>query len=92
MKRSLRIALTWTWIRRSNYSHEIQRDIIDAHVIVSGYMVPYVRYGHWRWLKLPEKPMNRMTEALFSGGIIGDGTYWTRQRREERNPESDEVG
>ncbi|MDW2051937.1 ABC transporter substrate-binding protein, partial [Vibrio sp. 977] len=31
---------------------------------------------HWRWLKLPEKPMNRMTEALFSGGIIGDGTYW----------------
>jgi microcin C transport system substrate-binding protein len=20
--------------------------------------------------------MNRMTEALFSGGIIGDGTYW----------------
>ncbi|ELY2118227.1 ABC transporter substrate-binding protein [Vibrio parahaemolyticus] len=62
--------------KKIQLGHEIQRDIIDAHVIVTGYMVPYVRYGHWRWLKLPEKPMNRMTEALFSGGIIGDGTYW----------------
>lgn len=48
-----------------NFSHQIQRLITDADVIVPGYMVTYAREAHWRWIKFPNDPMTKRTQALF---------------------------
>lgn len=58
-------------------SREIQTKVIEAAVIVPGYMVPYTREGHWRWMKYPEKPMTKRSASLFSGSFSpGLGVYW----------------
>lgn len=63
--------------KKHAFSHQIQRLIGDAYVIVPGYMVPYTRAGYWRWLKYPEPAMTRQTDTLFTtGGALGLGTYW----------------
>ncbi|CAG21270.1 extracellular solute-binding protein [Photobacterium profundum] len=55
-------------------SREIQQVVADANVIIPGYMVPYVREGYWRWLKVPNQPMTKLTEAMFDP--IGISTFW----------------
>ncbi|EGA69727.1 ABC-type dipeptide transport system, periplasmic component [Vibrio sinaloensis DSM 21326] len=46
-------------------SHQIQDYVTDASIIVPGYMVPYSRAVHWRWVEYPQQPMTKKTEAIF---------------------------
>ncbi len=63
--------------KREALSRQIQKIVADASVIVPGYMVPYTREAYWRWMKLPQQPMTKKTESLFSIGAPYDlGTYW----------------
>ncbi|WP_439333864.1 extracellular solute-binding protein [Vibrio agarilyticus] len=62
--------------KKVTLGHQIQQKVTDAYVIVPGYMVPYVRYGHWRWVKFPEKPMQRWTQDVLMSAQLGDGTFW----------------
>lgn len=58
-------------------SRQIQTIINDAAVIVPGYMVPYTREGHWRWMKYPEQPMTKRTAMLFPNAFSpGLGVFW----------------
>ena len=63
--------------KREALSRQIQQIVADAGIIIPGYMVPYTRVAYWRWMKLPEEPMTKKTEGLFSIGAPYDfGTYW----------------
>lgn len=60
--------------KRFALSHQIQDYVAEANIIVPGYMVPYTRAVHWRWLKLPEAPMTKATENIFHPMDIGN--FW----------------
>ncbi|CCN71913.1 extracellular solute-binding protein [Vibrio nigripulchritudo] len=63
--------------KRHSLSHQIQQKITEAHVIVPGYMVPYSREAHWRYIKFPKNAMTRMTEAMFpTNRVLGLHTFW----------------
>jgi microcin C transport system substrate-binding protein len=63
--------------KREEMSREIQQIVADASIVIPGYMVPYTREAHWRWMKYPEHPMTKKTESIFSAGAPSDlGTYW----------------
>ncbi|HDZ9177765.1 extracellular solute-binding protein [Vibrio cholerae] len=63
--------------KKMNFSHQIQKLIADADVIVPGYMVTYAREAHWRWIKFPNDPMTKRTQALFPvDREIGLHTFW----------------
>ncbi|CAE6882085.1 ABC-type oligopeptide transport system [Vibrio sp. B1REV9] len=58
-------------------SRQIQSKVIDASVIVPGYMVPYTREGHWRWMQYPESPMTKRSASLFPSSFSpGLGVFW----------------
>ncbi|MCF8778229.1 extracellular solute-binding protein [Vibrio sp. IRLE0018] len=60
--------------KRFALSHQIQDYVSAANIIVPGYMVPYTRAVHWRWLKMPETPMTKATENIFHPMDIGN--FW----------------
>lgn len=60
--------------KRFALSHKIQDYVSAANIIVPGYMVPYTRAVHWRWLKMPENPMTKATENIFHPMDIGN--FW----------------
>ena len=51
--------------KRYQLSHQIQDYVTDASIIVPGYMVPYSRAVHWRWIEFPKQPMTKKTEMFF---------------------------
>jgi microcin C transport system substrate-binding protein len=63
--------------KRYQLSHQIQDYVSDAAIIVPGYMVPYTRAIHWRWLKMPANPMTKKTEDFFHPMEISN--FWIDQ-------------
>ncbi len=62
---------------RIDLSKEIQGIIHDTAAFVPTFMVPYVRQGYWRWLKLPEFYGTRRSEGLFSlFDATTGGLFW----------------
>lgn len=51
--------------KRYELSHQIQDYVTEANIIVPGYMVPYSRSVHWRWIQYPQSPMTKSTESMF---------------------------
>ena len=60
--------------KRYQLSQTIQKMVTDAYIIVPGYMVPYTREAHWRWVKYPDPAMTRKTESIFYP--VEFGTFW----------------
>lgn len=60
--------------KKQQLSRDIQQDITDAFVIVPGYMVPYTRDAHWRWVKFPQNPMTKKTNSIFN--ILDTSNFW----------------
>ncbi|WP_261883159.1 extracellular solute-binding protein [Vibrio pelagius] len=60
--------------KRYQLSHQIQDYVTQANIIVPGYMVPYSRAAHWRWVQYPENPMTKQTESIFHPMDIG--SFW----------------
>ncbi len=62
---------------RIGLSRIIQNKIHDICAYVPTYMIPYVRLGYWRWMKLPEFHGTRMSESLFDpfSSTLG-GLFW----------------
>ncbi|KJY66466.1 extracellular solute-binding protein [Vibrio nigripulchritudo] len=62
---------------KQSLSQKIQQIIVDANVIVPGYMVPYTREAYWRYMKFPDQPMTKRTKSLFTiSRTIGLQTFW----------------
>ncbi|THB81416.1 MAG: ABC transporter substrate-binding protein [Desulfobacteraceae bacterium] len=58
-------------------SMKIQPLIHDTGAFVPTFMVPYVRQGYWRWLRLPEFHGTKRSENLFSPfGTSTGGVFW----------------
>ncbi|XNJ81509.1 extracellular solute-binding protein [Vibrio cyclitrophicus] len=60
--------------KRYQLSYQIQDYVTQANIIVPGYMVPYSRAAHWRWVQYPESPMTKQTESIFHPMDIG--SFW----------------
>ncbi|MGF1726002.1 extracellular solute-binding protein [Photobacterium nomapromontoriensis] len=60
--------------KKQAISHQIQQTVSDEYLIVPGYMVPYTREAHWRWMKYPTPAMTMNTNALFS--VVDLATFW----------------
>jgi microcin C transport system substrate-binding protein len=61
---------------RINLSLKIQEKIDEIGCFVPSFMVPYVRVGYWRWMKLPTKPAGtKVSESLFE--VVPDPNYGT---------------
>ena len=62
---------------RIDLSKKIQVLIHDTGAFVPTFMVPYVRMGYWRWMKLPDHHGTRRSESLFDpfDSSVG-GLFW----------------
>lgn len=60
--------------KRYELSHQIQEYVKEANIIVPGYMVPYSRVAHWRWVKIPKDGMTKATEWVLHPMDIGN--FW----------------
>ncbi|MFD2176265.1 extracellular solute-binding protein [Veronia pacifica] len=76
--------------KRAEISHQIQKIVEDANIIVPGYMVPYDRQVHWRWVKFPSTPMTKQTELIFSP--IDLSTFWIDTEVEKETREAMKAG
>ena len=62
---------------RVKLSLEIQKKVFDQAVFVPTFMVPYVRHGYWRWLKLPLFHGTKKSTSLFDPfGSMTGGLFW----------------
>ncbi|MFH1156581.1 MAG: extracellular solute-binding protein [Pseudomonadota bacterium] len=62
---------------RKTLSREIQVKINDQGAFVPTFMVPYVRFGFWRWLRLPPWHGTKLSEDLFDPfGSMTGGLFW----------------
>lgn len=59
---------------RYDLSHQIQDYVTNANIIVPGYMVPYSRAVHWRWVQYSDNAMTKQTQAFFHPMDIGN--FW----------------
>lgn len=62
---------------RIRLSRQIQQLIHDTGAFVPTFMVPYIRMGYWRWMKLPEFYGTRRSGSLFDpfSSMVG-GLFW----------------
>ncbi len=60
--------------KKQKISHQIQQLLANEFLIVPGYMVPYSREAHWRWVQLPEKAMTKQTNSIFDPKGIAN--FW----------------
>ncbi len=62
--------------KRKLLSREIQAKIHEIGAFIPTFMVPYVRYGYWRWLRLPQFHGTKLSDSLFdpfnsmTGGLL----------------------
>lgn len=62
---------------RMALSKDIQLLIHKTGAFVPTFMVPYVRLGYWRWLKLPEHNGTRRSDSLFDPfSSTTGGLFW----------------
>ena len=62
---------------RVKLSLVIQSKVYDQAVFVPTFMVPYVRHGYWRWLKLPLSHGTKKSSSLFDPfGSMTGGLFW----------------
>lgn len=71
--------------KRYQLSYQIQDYVTEANIIVPGYMVPYSRAAHWRWVQYPENPMTKQTESIFHPMDIGNFWIDADVKRETQN-------
>jgi microcin C transport system substrate-binding protein len=73
---------------RKSLSRTIQEKIHDQAAFVPTFMVPYVRQGFWRWMRLPESHGTKLSGSLFdpfdstSGGLFWYDSALHDQTRE----------
>ena len=65
---------------RVELSLKIQQKVDDQAVFIPTFMVPYVRQGYWRWLKLPAFHGTKKSDTLFDPfGSTAGGLFWIDQ-------------
>ena len=71
--------------QRKVLSRQIQVVIDRQGAFVPTFMVPYVRFGFWRWLQLPSFHGTKVSESLFDPfSAMTGGLFWfDRQRYDE---------
>ncbi|RXJ72004.1 ABC transporter substrate-binding protein [Veronia nyctiphanis] len=60
--------------KKKQLSRDIQKIVQEASVLVPGYMAPFSRGGHWRWVKFPSNPMTKQTISAFDPVEISN--FW----------------
>ncbi len=78
---------------RIDLSLVIQNKIHEIAAYVPTFMVPYVRTGFWRWLRLPSFHGTRMSEGLFDpfSSTVG-GLFWIDKKIREQTLDAMKKG
>jgi microcin C transport system substrate-binding protein len=67
---------------RIGLSKEIQAKVYEQAVFVPTFMVPYVRMGYWRWLRLPTFHGTKKSGTLFDPfSSMTGGLFWFDKNR-----------
>ena len=78
---------------RKRLSKEIQEEIHEQGAFVPTFMVPYLREGYWRWIRLPEFHGTRKSETLFDPfNTMTGGLFWIDTKEKERTLEAKDSG
>ncbi|GAB1263104.1 extracellular solute-binding protein [Aurantivibrio plasticivorans] len=79
-------------------AHAIQEKIHEHGAFIPAYMVPYVRQGYWRWMKLPQTPGTKWSDTLFDFtavnsnlGTIG-GLFWIDEEVKQETLDAMKTG
>ncbi|OQY00636.1 MAG: ABC transporter substrate-binding protein [Desulfobacteraceae bacterium 4572_130] len=63
--------------QRKKLSLKIQKKIHETGNFVPTFMVPYVRHGYWRWIRLPEFHGTKKSNSLFDPfNAMTGGLFW----------------
>ncbi len=63
--------------QRKILSRKIQDKIHEIGAFIPTFMVPYVRYGYWRWIRLPKFHGTKMSDSLFDPfNAMTGGLFW----------------
>jgi len=63
--------------QRKILSRQIQEKIHETGAFIPTFMVPYVRYGYWRWLRLPSFHGTKLSDSLFDPfNTTTGGLFW----------------
>ncbi len=63
--------------QRKVLSRKIQDKIHEIGAFVPTFMVPYVRYGYWRWIRLPKFHGTKLSDSLFDPfNSMTGGLFW----------------
>lgn len=78
---------------RKRLSKEIQEEIHKQGAFVPTFMVPYVREGYWRWVRLPASHGTKKSNTLFDPfNTMTGGLFWIDTRERERTLEAKDRG
>ena len=78
---------------RKGLSKEIQEKIHELGAFVPTFMVPYVREGYWRWIRLPEFHGTKKSGTLFDPfNTMTGGLFWIDTGERERTLEAKDSG
>ncbi|WP_119396150.1 extracellular solute-binding protein [Salinibius halmophilus] len=69
---------------REAANHKAEEIIMESAAFIPTYSVPFDRYVHWRWLKLPEEPGTSLTDSQYLYGVGGYHRFWVDQEEKER--------
>lgn len=79
---------------REAANHKAEEIIMESAAFIPTYSVPFDRWVHWRWLKLPEQPGTSLTNSQFLYGF-SDGSYhrfWIDEDEKARTLAAKEAG
>ena len=78
---------------RKRLSKQIQEKIHEQGAFVPTFMVPYVREGFWRWIRLPEFHGTKKSDTLFDPfNTMTGGLFWIDTKEKEQTLEAKDQG
>lgn len=78
---------------RKSLSRTIQQKIHDQAAFVPTFMVPYVRQGFWRWMRLPESHGTKLSGSLFDPfDSTSGGLFWYDRALHDQTREAMKSG
>ncbi len=78
---------------RIRLAKRIQAEIHEQGAFVPTFMVPYVREGYWRWIRLPDFHGTKKSETLFDPfNTMTGGLFWIDTEAREQVLEAKDSG
>lgn len=78
--------------KREEANHAAEEIIMESASFIPTYSVPFDRFVHWRWMKLPEVPATALTEGGTIFHMSGYNRFWIDEDEKARTLAAKEAG